>query len=107
MKYQDLIYFGYGSDGKKNETEFILEIKSKFPNVELVDCYDGIKGYRQEIHLEEHESNNYWSWLIAFGWLELSLTGQFLLLGDHEKLDHYIYLSKSQYPEKFKKDVVS
>ena len=46
MKHQDLMYFGYewDADSKKNGTDFIAEIK---------DAYDSIKGYRQEVYLEE------------------------------------------------------
>lgn len=104
------MYFGYAFDGnsRKNETEFIAEIKEKFPNVELKDAYDSIKGYRQEVYLEETESDNYWAWLIAFGWFELSLTGQLMIIDkDHkDKLHKYINIAKSQYPQKFKSDSV-
>ena len=106
MKYQDLMYFGYeyNADSKKNETDFINEIKERFPNIELIDAYDSIKGYRQEVYLEENESDNYFSWLIAFGWVELSLTGQVMLFDKEqkEKLYRYINLAKSQYPNNFK-----
>ena len=111
MKYQDLMYFGYewDADSKKNETDFIKEIKDKFPNVELKDAFDSIKGYRQEVYLEETENDNYWAWLIAFGWLELSLTGQLMLMDkdQKEKLHKYINLAKSQYPQNFKSEAVS
>jgi hypothetical protein len=109
--YQDLIYFGYewDADSKKNETDFITEIKDKFPNVKLKDAYDSIKGYRQEVYLEKKESDNYWSWLIAYGWLEFSLTGQLMLMdkSQSDKLKSYISLAKSQYPQNFKVSDVS
>ena len=81
MKYQDLMYFGYGwdSDSKKNETDFIAEIKAKFPNVELKNAYDSIKGYRQEVYLEEAESDNYWAWLINLTFV-LSLSEEWELM---------------------------
>jgi len=107
MKYQDLMYFGYeyDTDSKKNETDFIAEIKAKFPNVELKNAYDSIKGYRQEVYLEETKSDNYWAWLIAYGWLELSLKGQLMLMdkGQSDKLSKYIDLAQIQYPQNFKK----
>lgn len=106
MKYQDLLYFGYewDAESKQFETEFISEIKEKFPNVELKDAYDSIKGYRREVFLEESESENYWPWLIAHSWLEFSLTGQLMLMDadQKDKLLKYINLARSQYPEKFK-----
>lgn len=107
--YQDLMYFGYEWYSKKNETDFIAEIKAKFPNVELKDAYDSIKGYRQGVYLEKTESDNYWSWLIAHGWLELSLTGQLMLMdkSQSDKLSTYISLAKSQYPQNFKVSDVS
>ena len=111
MKYQDLMYFGYewDADSKKNETDFIAEIKAQFPNVELKNAYDSIKGYRQEVYLPETENDNYWAWLIAFGWLEFSLTGQLMLMDKNQKakLHNYINLAKSQYPKNFKSDTVS
>jgi dsDNA-binding SOS-regulon protein len=106
MEYQDLIYFGYDSEpeSKMYETDFIKEIKEKFPNVELKDAYDSIKGYRREVYLDKPESDNYWAWLIAFGWLEFSLKGQLMLMDEEqkEKLLNYINLAKSQYPNNFK-----
>jgi hypothetical protein len=106
MKYQDLVYFGYAFDGdsQKNETDFIAEIKERFPTVELKNAYDSIKGYRQEVYLEETESDNYWAWLIAFGWFEFSLIGQLMLMDKEKyaKVHTYIDLAKSQYPQNFK-----
>lgn len=101
MKYQDLMYFGYefGDNSKQYEIDFIKEIKERFPNVELKDAYDNIKGYRQEVYLDEAENDNYWAWLIAFGWLELSLTGQLMCMDKEEdKINKYLVLAKSQYP---------
>lgn len=110
MEYQDLIYFGYEWDAnsKKNETDFIKDIKAKFPAVELKDAYDSIKGYRQEVYLEEAESDNYWAWLIAHGWLSFSLTGQLMMMNkdQKEKLNNYINLAKSQYPKNFKTQAI-
>jgi len=109
MKYQDLLYFGYEweADSKKNETVFIAEIKERFPNAELKNAFDGIKGYRQEVYLDETESDNYWAWLIAFGWLEFSLPGQLMLFDRSQKdrLHKYINIAKSQYPQNFKQEV--
>jgi hypothetical protein len=105
MQYQDLMYFGYewDTDSKKNETDFITEIKERFPNVELKNAYDSIKGYRQTVYLDKAESDNYWAWLIAFGWFELSLTGQLMTMDkDLSKFYEYFNLAKSQYPQNFK-----
>jgi hypothetical protein len=111
MKYQDLMYFGYewDTDSKEAETVFIAEIQERFPQVELKNAYDNIKGYRREVYLEEAETDNYWAWLIAFGWLELSFGGQLMLMDkdSEERLRKYINLAKSQYPTKFKSEGVS
>jgi hypothetical protein len=111
MEYQDLLYFGYewDADSKKNETDFIAEIKVKFPNVKLEDAYDSIKGYRQEVYLEETESENYFAWLIAFGWYDFSFTIQIMEMDKDKKDDFrkYINLAKSQYPQNFKSEAVS
>ena len=108
MKYQDLMYFGYewDTDSKQHEIDFIAEITEKFPNVKLVDAYDGIKGYRQEVFLDDAETDNYWAWLIGNGWLELSLTGQLMMYSPEQvqkdMLKRYMDLAKSQYPQNFK-----
>lgn len=107
MEYQDLVYFGgeYDPDSKQHQIEFIKEIKEKFPNVELKDAYDYIKGFRQEVYIDKAEDDNYWSWLIAHGWLECSLGGQLMKMDSNEKerLLRYIELAKQQYPDNFKK----
>lgn len=104
MVYLDLLYFGYEweSDSEKLESDFITEIKERFPNVELKDAFDEIKSYRQEVYLDETEEDNYFAWLIAFGWLDASLTGQLILM-DREEYLMYLELAKTQYPENFKK----
>jgi hypothetical protein len=111
MEFQDLMYFGYefDADSRKHEKEFKIEVKEKFPNVILKDAFDSIKGYRQEVYLEESERDNYWSWLIAHGWFNLSLTGQLMSMdyGQKEKLLNYIDLAKKQYPQNFKSEALS
>jgi hypothetical protein len=106
MEYQDLLYFGYefDTDSKKHETDFIAEIKEKFPNVQLKNAYDSIKGYRQEVYLDKTDADNYWAWLIAFGWLDFSFTGQLMQMNKDliADLRRYIDLAKSQYPQNFK-----
>lgn len=103
MKYQDLIYFGH--DGSADESEFIEEITEKFPNCKLVDMYDEFKGYRQEVWLDDNDSeDDYWAWIIAHQWFGSSLCGTLMDLGgdsdQHAKLTYYINLAKEQYPER-------
>jgi hypothetical protein len=106
----DLMYFGYsfGEDApeaKKNQADFIKEVKEKFPNVELRDAYDEIKGYRQEVHLDDSETENYNAFLLGKGWFEMSLTLQIDMMSGEKKDDimRWIDLAKVQYPESFKK----
>ncbi len=108
MKYQDLLYFGNGmwdEDSKEHESEFIKEINERFQSsVKLKNAYDSIKGYRQEVYILEKESDNYYAWIIANGWIEASLTLQ-LISRTPEKNDEflkYINLAKQQYPNNFK-----
>lgn len=102
----DLVYFGYEPESPLSEAEFISEIQEAFPTVVLKDAYDYIKGNRREVELPEERRGDYYAWLVAFKWLEFSLTGQLLMmskdLSDREKLKSYIDLSKEQYPQKFK-----
>ena len=109
MKYQDLVYFGYewDDDSKGFETDFIKEIKEKFPNVELRNAFDYIKGHRQEVYLDDNETDeNYYAWLIAFGWLEFSFSCQLMMMSPEKEMKgrfrNYVTIAKSLYPEKFK-----
>ncbi len=117
LAYQDLLYFGYDNytdncNGKKLQTEFMEEIKLKFPNVSFRDAYDNIKGYRQEVYLEKMESDNYYSWLIGRDWYEFSFTMQLIMMSassepdQKEKFEKYFKLAKQQYPESFKPEVL-
>jgi hypothetical protein len=113
LEYQDLLYFGYsfGEDAEESERfekEFKEEIETRFLNVKLKDAHDSIKGYRQEVYLEQKDSDEYYAWLIALGWFEFSLTMQLIMMSHEEpeqkeKFDKYFALAKEQYPEKFKK----
>lgn len=113
LAHQDLVYFGYsyGEDDKQNrkfQSDFISEIKERFPHVELKDSYDDIKGYRQTVYLHKEDNDNYYSWLIGKGWFEMSLTLQLIMMSSgnepeqKEKFDKYFQLAKIQYPEAFK-----
>jgi hypothetical protein len=108
LEYQDLLYFGYHSkENKQSEIDFKSQIKEKFPNVKLVDAYDSIKGYRQEVYLEKAESDNYFSWLLGTQWYQVSFTMKGLLVFRRSKeeidsFEKYVKLAKQQYPEAFK-----
>lgn len=116
LEYQDLLYFGYdwsedGNDNKQSEIDFKSQIQDKFPNIKLVDAYDSIKGYRQEVYLEETESDNYFSWLIGKQWYQESFTMQLLMMSgkskeEKESFDKYLKLAKQQYPEVFKPEAL-
>jgi CRISPR/Cas system CSM-associated protein Csm5 (group 7 of RAMP superfamily) len=103
----DLMYFGYtwDEDSRKNEVDFIKEIKEKFPNVELHNAYDDIKGYRQEVCLEDEQTDDYMAFLFGNGWYELSLTLQIDMMTEEktEQVRKWIELAKKQYPQNFKK----
>lgn len=103
-KIMDIIYFGYEDNATKLEKEFIEEVKLSFPNVILKDAYNSIKGYRQEVHLDKSDEDNYCSYLIGKGWFEMSLTLQIAMMDktEHEKLYTWLNLAKKQYPKAFK-----
>lgn len=117
LKYQDLVYFGTdwdeegGTKSEKHQSDFMVELKVRFPNVKFKDCYNEIKGLRQEVYLEQVDDNNYFSWLIGKGWFEFSLTMQVLMMDkdpkQKEKFDKYIALAKKQYPEEFKPEFLN
>jgi len=112
LKYQDLVYFGYdhsledGSEARKNEQEFINDLRERFPDASFKDAYDSIKGYRQEVYLPEGNSDSYYTWLIAFGWYEFSLTMGIMMRSPDRKddIEKYIKLAKVEYPQNFKPD---
>jgi len=111
LKYQDLLYFGYdwsdeSAENKKNQSDFIIEIKQKFPNVKLVNAYDSIKGFRQEVYIEEKDNDDYYSWVMAKGWFEASFGLTLMSMSpdakQKESFNKYFDLAKKQYPESFK-----
>lgn len=106
MEYQDLVYFGYEWNGfsKTNETDFIDQIKIRFPDVKLNDAFDSIKGFRQEVYLPANNRDNYYAWLLAHGWAEASLTFQLMMMhpDKKEEIKRYINLAKDQYPQNLK-----
>ncbi len=115
LNYMDLLYFGYdwsaeSGENKKAQDEFIKEIKERFPSVKLEDVYDSIKGFRQEVYLDESENDNYFSWIIAKQWFQLSFTMQLIMMSvdsepeQKEKFEKYFVLAKQQYPEEFKSE---
>ena len=102
----DLMYFGYEWDDNspKFESDFKEEIVKTFPDVKLIDAYDSIKGCRQEVHLPEDQEDNYLSWIIGNGWLNMSFTMQIMMM-DKERVDEFkriFALAKEQYPHAFK-----
>lgn len=102
----DVVYFGNEDDetSLKYQTDFIKEVKEKFPDVVLKDAYNEYKGYRQEVYLDDKEIDNYNAFLIGKAWYEMSLTMQIIMRTEdkRENFLHWIELAKSQYPESFK-----
>ena len=108
-KIMDLMYFGYDyeEDSRGLEIEFKKEIKEKFDSVELKNAYDQIKGYRQEVYLPTQLKEDYYLWLIANGWFEMSMNLQLTMMGKKEEFKRLIDLTKIKYPESFKKEALS
>lgn len=104
----DLMYFGYTYEegSREYEIEFKEEFKEEFKNVELRNAYDEIKGYRQEVHLKDSQSDEYHTWLIGKGWFEMSMNMQLMMM-DKDQADEFkriFELTKIKYPEAFKKE---
>lgn len=106
MEFSDIIYFGYDylEESKILQKKFIHEIKEKFSDIKIYDAYDSIKGYRQQVVLDRNQKDDYWSWMLAHGWLTCSLGGQLMLMDDKLKDDFYrlLNLARQQYPQLFK-----
>lgn len=106
--YTDLLYFGYEyeNDSKKFQSDFMDELKQKFETVEFRNAYDSIKGYRQEVYLNEKDKEHYFVWLIGKGWFDFSMTMQLLMMSPEQdqkaKFKIYFSLAKQRYPEAFK-----
>ena len=107
-KMMDLMYFGYTWEPESIgiQKEFIESITKVFPEVELQNAFDHIKGYRQSVYLPQEQADNYYSWLIGEGWFEMSLHLRILFLDKNKKheFDRLVNLAKSQYPESFNKE---
>jgi hypothetical protein len=110
LEYQDLVYFGYdhepkeAAEAREAEKEFMETLKQRFPTAEFKDAYDYIKGYRREVYLPEGSSEAYYTWIIAFGWYNFSLTMGIMMRSSDKKEEvaKYIKLAKSEYPQNFK-----
>lgn len=117
LKYMDLVYFGYdwseeSVENLKDQSDFMKQLKQRFPNVAFNDAYDNIKGFRQEVFLEEKENDNYFAWLFGTQWYNLSLSCQLMMMSassepeQKKKFEHYFALAKKQYPEAFKPEAL-
>ena len=102
----DIMIFGYPDDKEAPilQEDFIEEITKKFPDVELRDTYDNIKGYRQEIHFNNNENDNYFAFLFGMHWQSFSLTLNLSILSEKSDVKKWIDLAKKQYSEKFKNE---
>jgi len=102
----DLIYFGYDYEptSANYQNEFKEEIISSFPEVEMSDAYDPIKGYRQEVYFPEEKRDDYYCWLIGRGWFKMSFNLQLMMIDKDKKEDFkkLFDLTKQKYPEAFK-----
>ncbi len=103
----DLVYFGYtwSPNGLEYQKEFATEITVAFPEIVMENADDEIKGYRLSVSLDDARKGDYFSWLIAKGWFEFSLTGNIMLRDATEaaSLNEYFELAKQRYPEAFAK----
>ncbi len=103
----DLLYFGYhGKEANDLQKEFTKGMAEAFPNAELKNADDDIKGVRREMHLPIAEEENYYVWIIGNGWINASLTFNLLINGpgDKSKINGYLKKTKEKYPEAFKKE---
>lgn len=108
--YADLMYFGYEYDkgSKENQTDFMREAKERFEHIEFREAYDQIKGYRQEVYIDEANKQNFKVWQLAFGWWELSMNWQLIMLSTYrdpvakETFEKCFRLAKQEYPQQFK-----
>jgi hypothetical protein len=98
----DLLYFGGDDDGLKFEKEFKEGIINEFPDAKLINAFNSIKGYRQEVHLSENKKEDYLAWIIADGWGVMSFTLQSIMIDDKKHFKKLFAMAKKQYPEKFK-----
>ena len=99
IKNVDLVYFGYKWDDHSHEfeKEFIEEVSAAFPDAELKDAYDEIKGYRRSVFIDEEKEEDYLVFILAHGWYNFSMA---LRIMDYsEKFDKLIARVKQEYPD--------
>lgn len=101
MKNVDLVYFGYAwdNDSRRLEREFIEDVSKAFPNAKLEDAYDGIKGCRRSVFIEEEKEDDYLTFIFAHGWYECSMALQLMGYNQREKLHELFERVKREYPE--------
>lgn len=104
----DIVYFGYEyeTDSHNLENEFKETIIKAFPDVKLIDRYDDIKGYRQEVNLPDETKDNYLAWIIGNGWINSSLTTNLMMLDNdkYDELERILKITKEQFPNSFKSE---
>lgn len=103
---KDLLYFGhdYGSKAPANarlQSDFISEIKERYPSVRLEDCFDTVDGYRQGIEIDGVAQDDYFAWAIARGWDTCSFRLSLIRGQNHKNFDRLIALAKTKHPEAF------
>jgi hypothetical protein len=100
-KMLDLVYFGYCYDpeSRKLEKEFIEEVEEAFPDFELQDSFDEIKGHRQSVFGDEEKKRDYQLWALCHGWFNCSLG---LALLKSEELSSLVEEGRKVYPECYK-----
>ena len=101
----DVMYFGDEEDSLEVEETFIKKIKGRFGDGILRDAYDSFKGHRQEVYLPDETQDNYFSWIIAKGYYNLSWVLKLLQMDKSQQgeFKRLVVLSQKQYPENFEK----
>lgn len=113
-RFYDLVYHGYEWDnGSINEQEdFRKLVKNNFPDVEMEDAYDYIKGYRTELYANaDFDKKVYFSFLLAFGFSGGSLDFQLLKMGVSKSEENYLpsesellEILRERWPEQLKEE---
>jgi hypothetical protein len=102
----DLVYFGYEweADSPKLEKEYMEEIVKVFPDLELRNAYDDIKGYRRSVFADEaFDELQYLAWAFSHGWSNCSMSLALLFMSeDKDKRDEVVELGRKLYPECYK-----
>lgn len=104
-KVVDVIYCGNPwEEGSINSFEFQKQVLETFPNAIFREEQTPYRGTQVLVTLNDVEEHEYYAWIIAYGWFEISLNFRLIMMdkAQRELFDKSLALAQEKYPQFFK-----